>query len=348
MAKGEAEPLMSPAEMKPLLLLSKKQPVNCAIGLTKDKAGVILLDKKAKPRKMLALMKKKAATAKMELDTASCRYGTAVVDTETDSQLVQFLVNKDASGAMRPKLLELLKKAGFGKCEIRVESSLDAQDDDDDEDGADDQDKAAAPAAGPAGAGPAQDTAAPEPASADAGAPTASGDANGAAAAGAADAGTPDTAQGADDGQGAGALDAGAITKRLTGLVKQMLGVLGGNPAGADAMKTAAMAGQKALKSGDLDTANQSADTLERMLGAMGGGGAQAGGVGGAAPNGAAPEWRSDGRRTRRRCRWRCRRRCHRRRPHTEERPRQPGLRQGPRHLGRHPQEGRIRAGKTA
>ena len=83
MAKGESEPLMSPGEMKPLLLLSKKQPISCAIGMTRDKAGVILLDKKAKPRKMLGMLKKKAALAKLDLDMGNCRFGQAM---QMDSQ----------------------------------------------------------------------------------------------------------------------------------------------------------------------------------------------------------------------------------------------------------------------
>jgi hypothetical protein len=225
MAKVEDEPLMSPAEMKPLLMLSKRQPVNCAIGMTRDKMGVILLDKKAKPRKMLALLKKKAAGAKLELDMASCRFGQAMVDAAENSQLVQFVVNKETSGAMRPKLLEQIKKAGFGKCEIRVDEGLDSETDEDGEDDSDDTDDQAAPSA----------TVTAEPA-----APA-----------------TPAAET---------ASDASAVTKRLTDLVKRMMAVLGSNPAGSDAMKTAAVAAQAALKSGDLATAAASADTLERLL----------------------------------------------------------------------------------
>jgi hypothetical protein len=224
MAKVEDEPLMSPAEMKPLLMLSKRQPVNCAIGMTRDKMGVILLDKKAKPRKMLALLKKRAAGAKLELDIASCRFGQAMVDAAENSQLVQFVVNKETPGALRPKLIEQLKKSGFGKCEIRVDEGLDSGTDEDDEDEADDMGQPA-----PTG------SATPEPTA------TAS----------------PETKA---------APDATEVTKRLTDLVKRMMAVLGSNPAGSDAMKTAAVAGQTALKSGDLAAAAASADTLERLL----------------------------------------------------------------------------------
>lgn len=227
MAKDEAEPLMTAAEMKPLLMLSKKQPVNCAIGLTRDKMGLILLDKKAKPRKMLAMLKKQAAAAKLDVDMASCRFGQAMVDAAENSQLVQFVVNKEVSGAMRPRLLEQLKKAGFGKCEIRVDEGLETEGDEDEE-AADEAEPAVAAIAPGEAAG-----AAPAPSNAAGPAP-----------------------------------DAAAVTKRVTDLVKRMMGALGSNPAGADAMKTAAMAGQAALKANDLPAATAAADTLERLLGA--------------------------------------------------------------------------------
>ena len=42
MAKNDgAEAIMSLAEMKPILNLSKRQPVGCALALTKDKQGII-------------------------------------------------------------------------------------------------------------------------------------------------------------------------------------------------------------------------------------------------------------------------------------------------------------------
>ena len=238
MAKGEDEPLMAPGEMKPLLMLSKKQPVNCAIGMTRGKMGVILLDKKAKPRKMLGMLKKKAALAKLDLDTASCRFGKAEVDTEVDSKLVQFIVNKEVSGALRPLLIKQLKLAGFGKCEIRVDEGLEAETDEDETDA---EEEAAPAAAAPAGEEAARD---------------------GAAAAAAEPAPV--------------AADAAAVTKRFTDLVKRMMAALGSRPAGADAMKTAAMEGQAALKAGNLEAAAAAAETLERLLDAA------------PAPNGAA------------------------------------------------------------
>jgi len=268
MAKAESEPLMSPGELKPLLVLAKRQPVNCAIGLSKDKMGLILLDKKAKPRKMLALLKKKAKAAGIEVDMASCRFGVAEVDKDEDSRLVQFVVNKEAPGAMRVKLLEQIKKAGMGKVEIRVDEALENEPEDDGDDTAED----AAPADPTAAATPEPAAAAAPEAAATPATPGAQASA-GAAPAPASDA-APDPAGASPAGAGG---DADAVKARLTGLVKRMMGIMGSNPAGADAMRTAAMAGQAALKGGDAAGAASAADTLERLLDAAPPAGAAAG-----------------------------------------------------------------------
>ena len=55
-----SEAIMAVAKIKPLLALSKKEPVQAAIGLTTDGEGVILLDKKASPRKVASMLKANA------------------------------------------------------------------------------------------------------------------------------------------------------------------------------------------------------------------------------------------------------------------------------------------------
>lgn len=122
--------IMSAAQLKPLLLLSKHGPVSCAIGMTKDKHGVILLDRKAKPRKVMAELRKAAAGASVEIEASSLRFGTASV-TEADGGLVHLTVNKEAPAALRPKLVEHLKKAGFGRCEIVVDEALEGEGEED-------------------------------------------------------------------------------------------------------------------------------------------------------------------------------------------------------------------------
>jgi hypothetical protein len=125
--------IMSPAEMKPLLMLSKREPVNAVVGMTRDKDGVILLSRRIKPKKLLAQLKADARKAKIELDITSLRFGKAEVDTDRDSGLVMFTVNKDAPGALRMKLLEIVKRVPLAKVEIDVDAKFEAEAEDDDE-----------------------------------------------------------------------------------------------------------------------------------------------------------------------------------------------------------------------
>lgn len=266
MAKEDSSgSLMSPAEMKPLLMLSKRDPVSTVIGLTKAKDGVVFLAKKVRPRKLMAQMKKRAADAKLELEMTSLRFGRAAVDTAVDSALVTFTVNKDAAGALRPKLLVQLKKAGFAKCEIVVDPSLETEPDEDDPHaGGTVPGDGAAPAADAGAAAVAAAAPPGAPAAAVASQPPAAGvPAGEASARDAADG--PASAAGAA-GQPEAEPDRAALTRRITGLVKRMMGVIPANPPGADAMRTAALAAQAGLKGGDLAAAGRSADTLERLL----------------------------------------------------------------------------------
>jgi len=123
--------IMSPAEMKPLLMMSKREPVSAVIGMTKDKDGVILLNRRLKPKKLLAQLKADARKAKLELDLTSLRFGKAEVDTERDSALIMFTVNKDPPGALRMKLLEVVKRVPFQKIEIDVDAKYEAEAEDD-------------------------------------------------------------------------------------------------------------------------------------------------------------------------------------------------------------------------
>ena len=272
--------LMSPAEMKPLLLLSKREPVSAVIGLTKGKDGLVLLDKRMKPRKLVAQLKKKAADAKIELDMTSVRFGRATVDTAVDSALVTFTVNKDAAGALKPKLLTHLKKAGFSKCEIVVDASLENEED---------NDAMAAHDARPlvlrhpclrvtTAQAHKLPPRLPTP-------PATPGEAPLAEAAGA-PAGIEQPGVTAD----ASALpvaeqpDRAELMRRITDDVKRMMPLIAANPPGADAMRTAALAAQTALKSGDMDAAAHAADTLDRLLAASSGAGAAVGTLAAAKP----------------------------------------------------------------
>jgi hypothetical protein len=130
-APSTSDAIMAPEKMKPLLALSKREPVQAAIGLTSDGDGIILLDKKAKPKKVFSLLKAGAAKAKIQLNTASLRFGRAEVDTDYDAGMVRFFVNKEAPGNMRAKLVEVVKRIPYQKVEINVDPSLEAEPEDD-------------------------------------------------------------------------------------------------------------------------------------------------------------------------------------------------------------------------
>lgn len=256
-----ASTLMSPAEMKPLLLLSKREPVFCAVALSKDKQGLILLDKRTKARKLAAVLKSTAAEKKIDLDLATVRFGTASVDTEKDASLVAFKVNKEPSAALRPKLLEQLKRAGFTKCNIAVDAALETEGGDSpakDEGNAPAKDANAVAGQihsgvnGTADNGAAGDQQDAGPAPHEPVGPTANSDPS-------KDGPNPSEGQTAPE-----------ITRRLTGLVKRMLPMLAFNPLNAGAMKQAAQGAQAALKSGDLQTAATQIDALESLLGQSG------------------------------------------------------------------------------
>jgi hypothetical protein len=141
MAKAAAsDAIMTAEKMKPLLGLSKKEPVQAAIGLTGEGEAVMLLDKKAKPKKVLSMLRASAAKAKLSLGSASLRFGRAEVDPEYDSAIVRLSVNKEPPGNMRVKLTELVKRIPYQKVEFIVDPSLE-------DEGEEDEAAAAAPAA---------------------------------------------------------------------------------------------------------------------------------------------------------------------------------------------------------
>lgn len=123
--EASPEDIMSVADMKMILATAKHGALPaCVIGLTKDKDGVVMLDKKKKPKQLVALLKKSAAEAGLELEMPSLRFGRASVDADEGAGLLTFTVNKEAPGALRPKILMLVKKAGFNAVEITIDAGL--------------------------------------------------------------------------------------------------------------------------------------------------------------------------------------------------------------------------------
>jgi hypothetical protein len=131
MAKTAAcDSIMAPDKMKPLLAVSKREPVPAAIGLTSDGDGLILLHKTARPKKVLAMLKAEAGKAKLTLNNASMRFGRALVDSDYDAGMIRFFINKDAPGNMRAKLVDVVKRISYQKVELNVDPSLEDEPED--------------------------------------------------------------------------------------------------------------------------------------------------------------------------------------------------------------------------
>ena len=156
MAKA-ADPtdVMDVSELKQLLHLSKRQQINCAIGLTRDKQGVVLLHRRTKPRKLLAELLRQQGTG-LQLDRATLRFGHANVAGGSDSTTVHFTVNKASPDTLRVKMLEKLRPAGYQHCDINVDAGIEDETEDED-----DGTPAAGSPAGPPGGTGAGDAAPP-------------------------------------------------------------------------------------------------------------------------------------------------------------------------------------------
>ena len=248
MAKDGAPPeVMSAAELKPLLQLSKRKPVPCAVGMTTDKQGVILLNRRTKPRKLMAELLRQAKTAGQDLERATIRFGRITVDGGSDSSTVHAAINKDAPGQLRPALLAKLRPAGFQRCEITVDAKLE---DESDEDEPEDLDEAAHPPLQSPDPAPARQPAAkPDtPATPQPPAPTAQTG--------------PDT-----NGPASGAQpDTATLRRELYSLAQQIVPVRAADPTRANDLLTTANAANISLKSGDLPKAQTAIETLRTQL----------------------------------------------------------------------------------
>ena len=99
-AAGDAE-VMDKAELKQVLMLAKRKPVSCVIAMSKDGQAVLLLDKRVKPKKLVAELKRSAKEKSIDLEISTLRFGRAAVD---ENSSVQFTVNKESPGALRMKV----------------------------------------------------------------------------------------------------------------------------------------------------------------------------------------------------------------------------------------------------
>ena len=254
---------MDKTDLKKFLGYAKKDPVNCAVGIS-DGKPVIVLDRVKKPKAIEKDLSDKLPDMKV------VRWGTASID-QDNPKLVVLRLNKSASG-LAAKLRKPLKEAGFSQVEIRLEDGTVAEkvSDEEDED------------APPGGAPPAQ--AAQETAAAAAG----DGAEQPAAAApdGAGDAGAaPAQADAGDAGAAPAQADTGDLKHRLAGLLVQAKAAITADPSLKAQIGTLAAQASAALKTGDAAAAADSIGQLEYALAeAAAAGSGAAGGDADAAP----------------------------------------------------------------
>ncbi len=152
----DVETGMERADMKRLLMKSKAEPVNCAVGLH-GKLAVMMLHKIKQPKALSKDLEKQFD------DLKNPRWGTAFVDTDDDPKLVILTLNRAASG-LGQKLRKTLKGTGFSKVRIKLEDGSVAEDAGEEEEEGAKEDQAGAPAQPEATTGAA---AAPAPAAFD-------------------------------------------------------------------------------------------------------------------------------------------------------------------------------------
>jgi len=234
---AEVDRGMDVGEMKRLLTKSKTEPVNVAVGQD-GKNAVMMLHKMKQPKAV-----SKDLEGKFK-DLKNARWGTAFVDTD-DPKLVILTLNRAASG-LGAKLKKTLKGTGFSKVRIQLEDGSIAEDvgEEDEEQEGEAQASPNAPEA-PVAHGPTEQN-------------------------------QPQTdTQAETQPNETQQFDSAALTQRLTGLVKEMIGVLKTAPERQGELKDLASKAQTAIKAGEESAATQAIDTFEAAL------------QGGTAPNGA-------------------------------------------------------------
>lgn len=241
-------------ELKKLLKLAKAQPIHMAFATDADGKMVVQMHKMKPPRTLEKGLKEGLDGGKNH------RFGTVVVDPD-DPKLVKFIVNKAIGGAAR-KMVIALKGTGFKKIQIVTESGEaleEAVSDDDEEDEDEDEtpvrpsfvqpdnDEDATSRRAPpddeitpvAREEPEQEQEEPSRLDAD----------------------SEPNDKGQEDSP-----DAESLKKELTGLVKDMLGVIRKQPSAKDALAELATDAQVNLKRGDLEEAAAGIEILRTAI----------------------------------------------------------------------------------
>ena len=104
------QPGLDKQELKKLLRMARRQPMNCAVGTGPD-GCLIVLDRVTPPKTLLAQLKKDCPQLR-----TPC-FGTAAVSAAEDPKLVTFQLNRTLQGFQR-RLRLTLKGTGFTKVAV--------------------------------------------------------------------------------------------------------------------------------------------------------------------------------------------------------------------------------------
>ncbi len=115
--------LMKMSELKPVLALADKQPVNCALALASDKSALLMVHKQTAPKILLKQLELKAKSA----DKNSIRFGRITVD-PADPGTLKFAINKKEVGGTVMGLVKLAKKAGYQAIVMNEDPALEGGD----------------------------------------------------------------------------------------------------------------------------------------------------------------------------------------------------------------------------
>ena len=100
---------MKLGDLKAVLALADKQPINCAFALIADKSAVLLAHRQTAPKLLAKQIELRAKTA----DKNSLRFGRITVDTVNDAGTLKFAINKREVGGTVTGLLKLARRAGY-------------------------------------------------------------------------------------------------------------------------------------------------------------------------------------------------------------------------------------------
>jgi hypothetical protein len=136
MAKKPASPddVMTASELKPVLRLVKSEggaEVGCAVGLTEDRDAVILVSKKEKPKRVRALLLKKAKDVGLSLNATSVRFGRATLDPADDAVLLIKINKGPTEGPLPLALRKRTKPAGFSNVVFTIDETLEKEGEED-------------------------------------------------------------------------------------------------------------------------------------------------------------------------------------------------------------------------